>query len=71
MLLPTSSGQPQAISAEVIEFAPKVPRISVRLLFADGKQTVLEHALTSEQKGARFKTKDAATKWSITMARPR
>jgi hypothetical protein len=69
--LPVSGSENRAISAEIVEFTPKVPRITVRLLFADGKQTVLEHTLTAEQKGARFRTKDTGAKWSITLARPR
>lgn len=70
-VLPAQPDPKKAISAEVVQFTPVDPRITLRLVYSDGRQTVLEHALTSEQKGTRFKTADPSSKVTIALARPR
>ena len=61
----------RAISTEVVLFDPKKPQVTLRLQFADGRQTVIEQALVSEQKGLRFQSPAAANELTITLARPR
>jgi hypothetical protein len=61
----------KSISVEVVAFDPKKPRVTLRLLFADGKQTILEQGLTSEQKGIRFLSGATGTDIAITLSRPR
>jgi hypothetical protein len=61
----------KALSAEIIAFDPKKPRITIRLLFIDGRQAVLEQGLASEQKGLRFQSTATGTEPVITLTRPR
>lgn len=69
--LPTTPQANIAISVEIVAFDPKKPHITLRLLFADGKQTVLEQDLTSEHKGIRFQTGASNADPAITLARLR
>lgn len=63
--------QPErAISTEIVSFDAKRPRVTLRMIFADGRQTVLEKELISEHKGIRFQSRDSDT-LTITIARPR
>jgi len=69
--LVTPDNSNKAISAEVVAFDPTKPNVTVRLLFLDGTQTVIEQGLTSEQKGARFQAPSSETELSVTLSRPR
>jgi hypothetical protein len=61
----------KAISVEIVAFDPKKPHVTIRLLFVDGRQTVLEQGLISEQKGLRFQSAATGTEPVITLVRPR
>jgi hypothetical protein len=69
--LPPSPQPERAISTEIVSFDEKKLQITLRLLFADGRQMVLEKALIVERKGIRFQSPASATDLSITLARPR
>lgn len=69
--LPTPPQPNKAISLEIVAFDPKKPDVTLRLLFADGKQTVLEQGLTSEQSGVRFRTAASNPDIAISLSRPR
>ena len=71
-ITPAQSGQSEkAIAVEVVSFEPQKPRVTLRLQFADGKQTVLEKSLISEQKGIRFQSPEGENETGITLACPR
>jgi hypothetical protein len=69
--LPVPPQPEKAISTEIVSFDPAKPHVTLRLLFADGKQTVLDAALVGEQKGCRFQSPKSETDPSIVLARPR
>jgi hypothetical protein len=69
--LPTPAQPERAISTEIVSFNAKKPRVTLRMLFADGKQTVLEKDLISEQKGIRFQSAESGADFTITVVRPR
>lgn len=69
--LPAAPQPDKAIATEIVAFDAKKPRITLRLLFSDGKQTVLEKDLTSEQKGIHFLSRENGSDLSITLVRPR
>ena len=68
---PSPENAKVAVASEIVEFDPKKPHIVLRLLFADGKQIVLDQLLHVDTADVAFRSGASTSDLSITMTRSR